>query len=365
MINIEQIEMFSEKYNFPIEDILFIAINFFGVKMDVTYNRMRMAFHLNSDDSLFSLASELKDLDYYFALPINHHSPFQIVDRILYLQNYEIGNTIGATEDFCDSHYHRRLGTSININPNSRTSCRGCDFCYTAYQVPFDRKRMKTEKEIHEFFLEWMKNRNVHDLSHLIQVSIVTGCYETERDLINFLLTLNNVLHDLNFEGKIFYLGSMLTSLEAMYELRIIPSFGYCISLECFERRHLLKSSKKRITIDNAKELMCEAIKSNIEINYTYILGLESHNVFMPYIQELLKFITKFPTFNILQLHQQHNKDLLDPTVVDITYFLEARIKIERIFKQTKMRPLVWEDYRSLWYLKFDNETLKGIRIPE
>jgi hypothetical protein len=365
MIHIEQVKMLADKYNIPIEDVLFIALNFFGVKMDVTYNRMRMAFHLNSVDPIFSYASELNDLDYYFALAINHKSPFHISNGILYLKNYEIGKAIGATEDFCDSHYHRRLGTSLNINPNSRTSCRGCDFCYTAYQVPNDRRRMKTEKEIHDFFISWMNSRNVPDLSHLVQVSIVTGCYETEKDLIKFLIKLYTVLQSLQFKGRIFYLGSMLVSLESIHALKKIPSFGYCVSLECFERRHLLKASKKILTIDGAKEIMLECINANMEVNYTYILGIEPHDVFLPYMEDFLKFTTKFPTINILQLHQQHDRNLLDKTVIDLTYFLEARIKIESLFRQSKMRPLVWEDYRSLWYLKFGCEVLKGIRVPE
>jgi len=256
MVNIERIKRLAEKYNIPIEDILFISLNYFGAEMDVTYNRMRMAFHLNGADTLFSYASKLSDLDYYFALAINHKSPFRISEGILYLNNYEIGRTIGATEDFCDSHYPRRLGTSLNINPNSRTACRGCDFCYTAYQVPHDRKRMKTEQDIREFFTNWMKDRNCPDLSNLIQVSIVTGCYETENDLIEFVLTLNRVLQELHFQGRIFYIGSMLISSAAIQTLRIIPSFGYCISLECFERRHILKESKRTLTLDRAKEIM-------------------------------------------------------------------------------------------------------------
>lgn len=34
-------------------------------------------------------------------------------------------------EDFYDYNYPRCKGTVLNINPNSRTLCRGCKFCYT------------------------------------------------------------------------------------------------------------------------------------------------------------------------------------------------------------------------------------------
>lgn len=365
MITIEQIKELANAYRAPLEDVLFITLNRFGVNMDVTYNRMRMAFHLSSADPLFSYACQLDDLDYYFALPVNHQSPFRISEQRLYLQDYAIGRTIGATEDYCDSHYPRRRGTSLNINPNSRTSCRGCEFCYTAYQVPCDRKRMRTEQDIREFFAQWMKERKAADLSDLIQVSVVTGCYDSEEQLTTFLLTLSRVLHELQFRGKVFYLGSVLTSPGAIHALRQIPSFGYCVSLECFVRRELLRSTKRSITIDDAKRIMRECIDSGMEVNYTYVVGLEPVEIFVPYMEDLLQVTTKFPTINILQLHQQHARTLLDATAGGVTYWMEARTRIEEIFQHTGMRPLVWEDYRSLWYLRFGAEVLRGWRVPE
>jgi hypothetical protein len=111
--------------------------------------------------------------------------------------------------------------------------------------------------------------------------------------------------------------------------------------------------------------MVLECIDAGMEVNYTYVIGIEPHEVFLPYMKEFIKYTTKFPTINILQLHQQHDTSLLAPTVLDLSYFLEARIKIEEIFLPTSLRPLVWEDYRSLWYLRFGQEVLKGHRVPE
>jgi hypothetical protein len=193
----------------------------------------------------------------------------------------------------------------------------------------------------------------------------VTGCYDNEEQLTTFLLTLNRVLRELQFRGKVFYLGSVLTSSAAIRAITRIPSFGYCMSLECFGRRELLRSTKRSITIDCAKRVMRECLDSGMEVNYTYIIGLEPIEVFVPYMQDLLQVTTKFPTVNILQLHQQHARTLLDATAREMTYFMEARAKIEEIFGHTRMRPLVWEDYRSLWYLRFGTEVLSGWRVPE
>src|SRR3989344_8654252 len=162
MLTVESAVHLAERYHIPLEDVLFIALNINGVNLECDYNRMRMAFRL-ADSKLFEYAKQRGELDYYFALPVNQDSPFAIIDNALLLRNTVIGQAIGPTEDICDSHYPRRKGTSLNINPNSRTSCHGCAFCYTAYQVPCDRKRLKTASDLREFFETWMAKDGVDD----------------------------------------------------------------------------------------------------------------------------------------------------------------------------------------------------------
>ncbi len=157
MLDINVIARLAENYGVPLEDVLFIALNTNGVNFECDYNRMRMAFHL-AENKLFEYAKQRGELDYYFALPVNQSSPFFITaEKVLLLQNTVIGQAIGPTEDICDSHYPRRKGTSLNINSNSRTSCWGCQFCYTAYQVPYDRKRLKSDSDLKDFFEDWMR----------------------------------------------------------------------------------------------------------------------------------------------------------------------------------------------------------------
>ena len=182
MLNIDVIVRLSEKYGVPLEDVLFIALNVNGVNFECDYNRMRMAFRL-ADAGLFSYAKQRGELDYYFALPVNQRSPFVLVNNQLSLQGVHIGQAVGPTEDICNSHYHRRNGTVLNMNPNSRTSCRGCKFCYTAYQVPCDRKKLKDEPDLKSFFESWMIKYGLADLSHLVQVAVVTGCYDDSEEI--------------------------------------------------------------------------------------------------------------------------------------------------------------------------------------
>lgn len=363
MHTIESVARLAERYHIPLEDVLFIALNINGVNLECDYNRMRMAFRL-ADSKLFEYAKLRGELDYYFALPVNQDSPFAIVDNILLLQNTVIGQAIGPTEDICDSHYPRRKGTVLNMNSHSRTSCHGCQFCYTAYQIPYDRKRLKTNFDLREFFEDWMVKYGLTDLSHLIEVAIVTGCYESGEAVCRFLIMLKKVLRKYRFAGKIFYLGSQIATQEQLRSVAEIQPFGICFSLETFERRELLRKDKRVLSLQDACESMDFAQDLGYEVNFSYIVGMESLRVMEYHFNHFREHINKFPIINTLQLHRYHQTMLRDPEAHRLEYYLNARQVLEQIFRQTSMRPLVWEDYRSLWFLTFDKEKLHGIRTP-
>jgi len=363
MLNINAIARLAEKYSLPLEDVLFIALNVSGVNFKCNYNRMRMALRL-TNSKLFEYARQRYELDYYFALPVNRDSPFAIVDNILLLQDTVIGQVIEPTEDICDSHYPRRKKTVLNINPNSRTSCHGCQFCYTRYQIPHDRKRLKTDADLKEFFEDWMDKHGLADLSHLIQVSVVTGCYESNESVCRFLVTLKRVLQRYQFAGKIFYLGSEITTQEQLKSVVETQPLGICFSLETFERREVLRNHKQILSLQNICESMDFALGLGYEVNFTYIVGMEPLRVMEYHFKYFQEHINKFPTINTLQLHKGHQMSLRDSEAHHLEYYLKARQILEGIFKQTSMRPLVWENYRSLWFLSFDKEELQGIRTP-
>ena len=71
LINIEKIKRLSQDFQLPVEDVLFIALNIFGVDYKCDYNRMRMALHIN-DDKVFNYSKNRRENDYYFALAINN-----------------------------------------------------------------------------------------------------------------------------------------------------------------------------------------------------------------------------------------------------------------------------------------------------
>ena len=353
----------ARRYDMPLEDALFIALNVNGVSLECGYNRLRTSLRLTNAE-LFGYALERNELDYYFALPINNNSPFKAIGDQLLLQRVTIGRTIGLTEDICDSHYPRRNGTSININPNTRTSCHGCKFCYTAYQVPCDRKKLKNARDLNVFFESWMREHHLLDLSSLIQVPVVTGCYQSGKDLCGFLLALKEVLSRHHFEGTIFYLGSQISTEKELISLTGLKPFIICYSLEAFERRELLRDKKRFLTIRKACELMDCAKRLGYETSFSYIIGMESLDIVEKHLGYMRGHVNKFPIVNTLQLHKYHKATIADPAASNLDYYLKARKLFERIFSDTDMRPLVWENYRSLWFLKFDKEPLYGMQTP-
>lgn len=363
-LSLDDLRSCADQYSIPVEDAVFIALNFFGLKWDVEFDRLRTALRL-ADDSRFSEARALDEWNYYLALPVRADSPFCLKNGELSLGSDLVGRTFGATEDYCDSHYQRRMGTCLNINPNTRTSCRGCDFCYTAYQVPLDRQKMTTPEEIRRFFTKWMSEQSVPDLRHLEQISIVTGCYGSEAQLVNFLLSLRVEASKLGFDGRIFYLGSALSDPAAIKRIGDSGPFGYCISLECFERRQILHRTKAALPLEAIKETMATSLDAGMQVSYTYIVGLEPIEDFIPRMVEFMSCTNKFPTINLLQLHRQHEAGLRDPSATTLDYYLRARLAIEDIYRDTPLRPKAWEDYRSLWFLRFGGDAVEGPRFPD
>jgi hypothetical protein len=364
MITLAKICSLAKNFKVPVEDVLFVALNIYGAAFKCDFNRMRMGIH-TTDQKIFEYSRSLGIKDFYFALPINENSPFSVVAKKLLFDSQEIADAIDPSEDFCDSNYPRRNGTVLNINPNSRTSCRGCKFCYTGYQVPRDMKRMACAADIKEFFEDWIAEKKISDLSSLIQVAVVTGCYNSNNELSSFLILLREILKQYQFKGEIFYLGSQITNKETLKKLESIQPFCYCVSLECFESRiDLLRDKKSSMTIESAFRLMDFAKSVGHRVNFSYVLGLESLFTVEKYFSLAKRFINSFPIVNTIQLHKYHSDSLLTPEAVNIEYFFEARKLLERIFANTDMRPKEWENYRSLWFLEFADEKLTGIRTP-
>lgn len=363
MFTIEHAARLAERYSVPLEDVLFIALNVHGIKLYCEFGRIRMDFRLAEND-LFCSAKERGELDYFFALPVNPESEFILSGDVLSLGETTIGQAINPMEDVSDLYYFRRKKTVLNFNPNARSACAGCRFCYTSRLTPNDEQRIETADELKVFFENWMNKYGLTDLSHLVQISVVTGNYREGDGLCRFLLELKQVANGYHFGGKIFYLGSQITAPEQLVRLTEAQPFGVCFSLEVFDRRNLLRRDKKTLELNDAREAMDLARRLGHEVNFSYIVGMEPLQVVEEHSRYFRDHVNKFPTVNTFQKHQFQGSTLIDPSADRLEYFLEARQILERLFTETGLRPLPWEDYRSLWFLTFGKEALSGIRTP-
>jgi len=363
--NVKHLIELSSKYNIPTEDLLLLDLNLSGVKLKLQSGRVRFELESTNKD-IFPLAHNRNITNFYLAIPTVDQSSYSFKNGNLFWGSHLIGRALGVTEDFCDSSYPRRGGTVLNINPNTRTSCRGCKFCYTAFQLPRDKERMLSEDKLRSFLVKWMKKFDIDDLSHLIQLAIVTGCFLSEQKVVNFLKMAKNVLNEFLFKGELFYFGSQIKSEKALLELEETRPLGICFSLECFDnenRKYLLRDVKRELHLDTIKKILILANNMGVRTNFSYIIGLEPLETIKKGFYEFLPYINSFPIVNTFQAHK--GQKLLRYNEADeIDYYIKARKIIEDVFIQSNIRPRPWENYRSLWYLKFGKEFLDDIRTP-
>ena len=115
MLKYEDIVNYSKEFNIPIIDVLFIALNRYGVNIGNIEDRMR-----------FVLSPNMHDEDFFFALPVNTiRSPFTIKNDILFMNDIEIGHVSNAERDTCSETYFRKNKTAMTLNSNSRSTCAG------------------------------------------------------------------------------------------------------------------------------------------------------------------------------------------------------------------------------------------------
>jgi hypothetical protein len=364
-MSLENIRGLSKSYDIPLEDALFIDMNRKGIVVDTDYERIRFYFRL-SDDEYFEESRRSGIKDFFFAMPTHSGiSNYHLNDGSIYLEGKEIGTVREIENDTCDSTYPRRNGTVFNLNPKSKSTCRGCAFCHTFKQTARDISELETEDFIEKHIREWLKKYGKTDLSYLHRVDVVTGCFGSEEEALNNLYLIRDVFSRYNYNGEIFYLGSEITSEQAFDKLKGIEPFALCLSLECFGNRDkILRWHKARISLEDAKEILGMSKERGFGTHFSYVLGIEPLELVLEKMEEFLPHVNRLPVVNIYQPHTPGQRKLLVPEANELEYFLTARKGLEKIFGPTGYRSRTWGNYRCLWYLKFQNEYLTGERLP-
>ena len=339
----------SKEFDVPVEDILFIALNRYGVMYDTEDNRIRFYLKLNTLNETF-----------FFAVCVNTYpSPFSIVGKELFLSDEKVGDLIGIEKDTCTSTYFRKGHSAMTVNSNSRSQCAGCKFCGT-YKLDSDEDENLTSKQaIIDYYTQVIKENNFKDLKDMYQITVCTGCFPSENDLVEHLILLKKTLNkNFGFNGKINYIGSQLRTIENLKRIKDeIGDFSIYITTEKFTgRERIMRPEKASLNFENTIKLLDASINLGFTASVLYILGLEDLSIVKDYFSKLVSHVNKFPDIQIYQDYTPEQENFRCEDAKDFKYYLEARKFFEQAFASTTLKPRSWENYRSLFYTEFNHK---------
>ncbi|HPE15065.1 MAG TPA: hypothetical protein PLT65_04445 [Bacilli bacterium] len=340
----------AKQYGLSLENVLSIALNRYGVLIkDTDENRLR--FNLNLLNS---------DVSTYFAVCVNtfKKSPFSLKDNILFLENEPIGKVYGVEKDTCLSTYFRNDKKVITFNSNARSKCSGCKFCGTYSLTDEDSIDFSKKENIITYFDTLLKDNNISSMKDIENVTICTGCFESEDDLITHLLMVNEAFRSMNFNGSLNYIGSQLRDYGKIAMLsRNINNFGIYLTMEKFlDREKFMRPEKANLTLAKARELLDYCSSLGLTTTFLYILGLEDLETIKKYFTYFKDSINKFPIVQVFQNYTEMQELYRCEEAKDIEYYIKARKCIDEIFSQYSFNPKIWECFRSLYFESEDKE---------
>jgi len=363
--SLDEAKELSQKFQVPLADILLLGLNMEGAH-NPAIESGRMRFRMTPDQA--------SGRDFYFALTNSPNSRWMIKDGLMRFEGERIGTVETPEEDTCDNTYWRRFttidgvvkGTELTINSNARSFCSGCEFCGTYNLSPEDQeeKDLSTPEKVKRKLDKILIENDIEDLSHLVEVGVVTGCFPTENMTLQHLNMLHDVLRkEYNFQGELKYVGSQIRSEEVLNDLASHGLSGISQTVECFERRDQLLQPKKRITLDHAREILANAKDAGVKTTLLYIMGLDNLSTFEREMEPFLPHLTKMPVINTLQEYVVGQASLRVPEAQSMEYYLKSRKIMEKMTVPFGLKPNVWENYRGLWFTEYDGRDLDVIRI--
>ncbi|HET9896440.1 MAG TPA: radical SAM protein [Streptosporangiaceae bacterium] len=355
-MDLREVDRLAAAYGVFHGDVMFIAMNLFGINAPNAARRARVEISLD----------HAPDDAFLIIVPMNRvSSPFSLdADGVLRLGHDRIG--MGSIPDHDDaiSGYFRKSGQVITLNPNARSRCTGCAFCPNTLEAASD-PRSRDDRSLHELLdalaLDASPGR---PLSTVEEITISTGCFERETRAVHFLKSVAEVLRQRGMTSSIGFLTSVLRSDEAFAEIAAgVGGLMLFVTLECFNnRRMLLKSTKASLSPDSVADLMHRANDAGLCPTYNYIVGLDDLS-WLSRLPELDAEAKIFPNYQVYQSHNSLMDGARAPGADSVEFYLKARRIIERSWLGQPLRPESWRNYRPLWYYTFGEESLTGQRI--
>lgn len=351
---LDEIGRLAARYRIPVEDVLLIAINLYGIRSGEQRHRARVTVHLANQPNV----------GWMVIVPLNSTgSPFQLRGQALLLGGEQVAHVRRIDADEAVGGYFRDGGRAATLNPNGRSRCVGCAFCPNTLEAAAD-PRLSEERELTELLVAMGEQHPRRNLSELREVTVSTGCFEREDVAVAHLLRLRTVLTAHGITAGIGFLTSVVRSDEAVARLAAeVAPFVLRLTAECFTRRHLmLKASKAALELAEMPNVLMRARRAGLGTSFTYIVGLDPLEELCAGVETLAEHVSEFPNFQIYQAHNSIMAGLRADGADELEFYLKARQEIERIVGPSELRPQAWECYRPLWYFTFAGEDLVGTR---
>lgn len=351
-LTVRQVEQLALHYAVPVEDVLLIAVNLFGIRSDQDRHRARLAVRL----------ARLTDAVWQVIVPLNAlASPFELHGSDLILTGQVVAQVEQVDADEAVGGYFRNGGRAATLNPNGRSRCVGCAFCPNTLEASAD-PRLGEEQGLDHLLAALVEQHPRHDLSELNEVTVSTGCFGREAPAVDHLVSLRSALSRHDIRARIGFLTSVVQSEAAFEQLhQQVAPFVLRLTAECFSRRDLLlKASKAQLRLPQMPAVLGQARAAGLDASYTYIVGLDGLPELEDGVGRLQPHINEFPNFQVYQAHNAIMAGLRAGGADRVAFYLEARRVIEAVVGPSGLRPSGWECYRPLWYTTFGGEVLAG-----
>lgn len=349
--NMEQLRRTAAEHNIPEQDAILIALNASGIRNgDIENDRGRFTIIMPDGRK------------YFLAMTITNKplSPFEHRDGEIYFGNEKVADVGQIEEDTCSDSYWRGNKTHLTLNSNSRSNCKGCEFCGT-YSLRDDDKALNTPAALRRKAEELCQEVG-GDLSSLESIGVVTGCFPNEKTLVNHLRMIRSVFAEYGFDKELRYIGSQLRTKENLALLANEGPFALYLTVESFTRREqLMKAAKASLDLEMGRELLQLAKELGIETTFLYIAGLDDVPSMESEFPKYSGLLTRLPLAQTFQAYVPEQLEKRHSSASSVEYFLRTRTIIERAFPD--LRPQAFSNYRSLWYTKYAEEELPNTPI--